>query len=199
MAPGKKKEQDKGFSVNDRRWWLRDDVENMDIPEQPESKLPTFVEDLKARLEEKDRLLQEYIQAHKSSVSDMDEARVRLEKDLQRRLDIENARESEPFLEVQDNLQRLLDSCNSGVAHADLGKGIELTIRHLGDLLAKLGLEPVPTRGAQFDPRTMEALITTEVDEDQDGLVLEEVRPGYLLKEHVVRPAGVRVGVAKRS
>lgn len=199
MAQDKKNEQEKGFSVNDQRWWLKDDADSAGIPEQPESRLPTFVEDLKARLEEKDRLLQEYIQAHKSSVADMDEVRVRLEKDLDRRLDIEKARLAEPFLEVLDNLLRLLASCRSGASQEDLAQGIELTVRHLGDQLAKLGLEPVVTQGAPFDPRTMEALMTTEVGEDQDGQVLEEVRPGYLLKDHVVRPAGVRVGVGKRG
>jgi molecular chaperone GrpE (heat shock protein) len=45
----------------------------------------------------------------------------------------------------------------------------------------------------------MEALMTAEVPEDQDGMVIEEVRPGYKLKEQVVRPAGVRVGVARKG
>jgi molecular chaperone GrpE len=189
--------QPKGFTVNDARWWLRDDVPDEEISKKVDSRRPTFVEELESRLAEKDKLLQEYIQAHKSSIADMGETRERLERDAERRLEIEKARLAEPFLEVVDNLQRLLAACGQGVAMQELSEGVNLLLRQVAEQLGKIGLEPIATYGQRFDPKVMEALMTEKVDEDQDGMVLEEVRPGYKLGDHVVRPAGVRVGVSR--
>jgi molecular chaperone GrpE len=154
------------------------------------------VEELETRLSEKDRTLREYIQAHKSSVADMDEARARLERELDRRLDIERAKLVGPFVDVLDNLMRLRAAAEGS---PEIARGMELVVKQLEEELFEIGLQPVVTAGCRFDPRVMEALMTAEVSEDQDGLVLEEVRPGYLLKEQVVRPAGVRVGVARKG
>lgn len=190
--------QPKGFTVNDGRWWLRDELPEEEIPDKVEARRPAYVEELESRLAEKDKLLQEYIQAHKSSVADMDQARQRIERELDRRLEIERARLAEPFLEVMDNLQRLLAACQQQAPGSELTEGVALLLRQISDQLARLGIQPIPAKGEKFDPRTMEALMTAEVDEDQDNIVIDEVRPGYVLGEHVVRPAGVRVGVARQ-
>jgi molecular chaperone GrpE len=196
MGPGKKKPENKGFTVNDRRFWLKEDADLEDIPDQPESSKPTYVEELEARLAEKDRTLREYIQAHKSSVADMDETRARLERELDRRLDIERARLVEPFVDVLDNLTRLRAAAESS---PEIAQGVELVVRQLADELKKIGLEPIETRDCRFDPQVMEALMTAEVPPERDGMVIDEVRPGYRLKDQVVRPAGVRVGVARKG
>jgi len=196
MGPDKKKPENKGFTVNDRRFWLNEDADLEDIPGQPTGSKPTYVEELEARLAEKEKTLREYIQAHKSSVADMDEVRERLERDLDRRLDIERARLVEPFVEVLDNLTRLRSAAGSS---PEIAQGMELVVKQLADELKKIGLEPIETRDCRFDPQVMEALMTAEVSPEEDGMVIDEVRPGYRLKDQVVRPAGVRVGVARKG
>jgi molecular chaperone GrpE len=196
MAEDQKGPLKRGFTVNDHRFWLKEDAEPGAIPDEPEISKPTYVEELETRLSEKDRTLREYIQAHKSSVADMDEARARLERELDRRLDIERAKLVGPFVDVLDNLMRLRAAAEGS---PEIARGMELVVKQLEEELFEIGLQPVVTAGCRFDPRVMEALMTAEVSEDQDGLVLEEVRPGYLLKEQVVRPAGVRVGVARKG
>ena len=196
MGPGKKKPEKKGFTVNDRRFWLDEDADLENIPDQPESAKPTYVEELEARLAEQERTLREYIQAHKSSVADMDETRARLERELDRRLDVERAKLVEPFVEVLDNLIRLRAAADQS---PQIAQGMDLVVKQLSDELKKIGLEPIETRGCRFDPQVMEALMTAEVPGEQDGMVIDEVRPGYRLKDQVVRPAGVRVGVARKG
>jgi molecular chaperone GrpE len=196
MGPGKKKPENKGFTVNDRRFWLKEDADLEGIPDQPASSKPTYVEELEERLAEKDRTLREYIQAHKSSVADMDETRARLERELDRRLDVERAKLVEPFVEVLDNLTRLRVAAENT---PEIAQGVEMVVRQLADELKKIGLEPIETRNCRFDPQVMEALMTAEVPPEQDGMVIDEVRPGYRLKDQVVRPAGVRVGVARKG
>jgi len=196
MGPGKKKPEKKGFTVNDRRFWLNEEADLDDIPSGARPNKPTYVEELEERLAEKERTLREYIQAHKSSKADMDEARARLERELDRRLDIERARLVEPFVEVLDNLTRLQAAAGDS---PEIAKGMELVVKQLSDELRKIGLEQIETRDCRFDPQEMEALMTAEVSPEQDGMVIDEVRPGYRLKDQVVRPAGVRVGVVRKG
>jgi len=47
--------------------------------------------------------------------------------------------------------------------------------------------------GVEFDPRCHEALGTVERDDLPDQYVAEEIRPGYRLRERLLRPALVRV------
>ena len=70
-------------------------------------------------------------------------------------------------------------------------EGIKLTIKHLQESLREVGVERVKTDGEMFNAETMEA-ITTETGEE--GKVLEELRPGYLLNGKLIRPAQVKVG-----
>jgi Molecular chaperone GrpE (heat shock protein) len=197
MAAETNDEKPKGFTINDRRFWLQEDFDLTKVPDQPSSSKPSFVEDLEKRLEEKDKLLREYIQAHKASVADLDNARARIERELSVRLEIERARLAEPFLEVLDNLTRLRDHCRQ--EPSPLSEGLELIWKQLGEQLKKLGIQPIPTNGERFQPKTMEAMATTPVDEAQDGMVLEEYRRGYTIAERVIRPAGVRVGVRSQG
>ncbi len=190
--------QSPGFTINDRRLWLQENFDPTKVPDQPSSSKPTFVEDLEKRLEENEKLLREYIQAHKSSVADLDNARARIERELSVRLEIERARLAGPFIEVLDNLTRLRDHCCEE-SPSPLFEGLELIWKQLDEQLNKLGIQPIPTNGERFQPKTMEAMATTPVDEAQEGMVLEEYRRGYTIAERVIRPAGVRVGVRSQG
>ncbi len=78
-------------------------------------------------------------------------------------------------------------------------EGLELIWKQLDEQLNKLGIQPIPTKGERFQPKTMEAMATTPVDEAQEGIVLEEYRRGYTIAERMIRPAGVRVGVRSQG
>jgi molecular chaperone GrpE len=191
--------ESKGFTVNDRRWWLDDEKMDSFASDQSQEKKPSFVEKLQEEIEQKNRTLQNYIQAHKESKADMDEARGRLERELERRLDIEKARLAEPFIDVLDSLYRMREALQEAAASETLIEGMSLVVKQLEDRLSRIGIEPVVTSGERFDPVSMEALMTCEVEDEREGLVVQEIRPGYRLGDQVVRPAGVRVGVGKRK
>jgi len=186
------------FTVNDRRWWL-DERDDAAEPEQVDPAKPTYVEQLEEQLAEQDKRLAELQQAHKQVREEMSLVRTRLERDQERRLAVEKARLAEPFVEVIDNLDRLLQACDQQGRNDPLHQGAELVLRQLHERLAGLGLEPIAADGAAFDPNLMEAMATAEVEPEREGRVLDVIRPGYLLGERVVRPAGVRVGVARKD
>jgi molecular chaperone GrpE len=189
--------KDKGFVVRDRRFWLQED--DAEVVSEPARNLPTYVEQLEERLREKEKQLAEYISAHKSSVSDMGEVRARLERDLERQTRLEVVRIVEPLLDTVENLARLLDACSQEAGIEVIAEGIAAVLNQLLLNLQKIGIKPVPTEGQRFDPKTMEALVTSEVPPGQEDLVIEELRPGFMFKDTLIRPAGVRVGVAPRG
>ena len=70
-------------------------------------------------------------------------------------------------------------------------EGIKITIKHLQESLRDVGVEKIQTEDQIFNPETMEALSTSEGEENK---VLEELRPGYSLNGKLLRPAQVKVG-----
>ena len=61
------------------------------------------------------------------------------------------------------------------------------------DVLKKYGLEDIEAEHKEFDPNTMDALMTDNDKDFKDGEVLEVLLKGYRLKDRVIRPASVRV------
>jgi molecular chaperone GrpE len=66
-----------------------------------------------------------------------------------------------------------------------------VAIKHFISELEKEGLKKIETEGKEFDPKSMECI---QVIEGEDGMVLEETRPGFVLYDKVIRPAQVIVG-----
>jgi molecular chaperone GrpE len=63
------------------------------------------------------------------------------------------------------------------------------------EALKKLGLEPIETAGAQFDPHLHQAVERVETSEAPDNTVLGEFQRGYHFKGKFMRPSMVRVAV----
>lgn len=76
-----------------------------------------------------------------------------------------------------------------------LENGYRMGMERLDETLTKLGVQQMDCRGKAFDPRQMCAVEAVAVgDGDQEGQVLEVVRPGYLRAGEVLRMAQVTVG-----
>ena len=93
------------------------------------------------------------------------------------------------LLPVLDNLERALEHKTEA---KDFSSGVELIYRQLQDTLKKIGVDPIATEGAQFDPEWHEAVETAESD-SQENRVLDELQRGYTFKGRLLRPAMVRV------
>ncbi|MGC2697362.1 MAG: nucleotide exchange factor GrpE [Candidatus Angelobacter sp.] len=95
------------------------------------------------------------------------------------------------LLPVIDNFSLALKS--SAATPEDLRKGVELIHKQLQDVLQKLNVQRIPAEGEPFDPRVHEAIEMVESDAAPDHHVLEELQPGYRIKDRLLRPAMVRV------
>ena len=96
----------------------------------------------------------------------------------------------EQFLPVLDNFELALKHDST---LEQMRKGVELIVKQMQEILRQLQVTPVATVGEEFDPRQHEALGAVERDDLPDQHVAEEVRPGYKLRDRLLRPALVRV------
>ncbi len=76
---------------------------------------------------------------------------------------------------------------------AAIADGIRLAHRQVLDVLRTMGVRPMETSGAVFDPRVHEAVEAVRSASAEPGTVVGEVQRGYLLGDEVLRPARVRV------
>ena len=195
-------EEPKGFTVKDRRFWAQGNGEaaggngeGQPPAEEPSPQYPTFVEQLRGELAEKDRQLREYIAAYKEQVvKGIDDTKARLEREQQKEIERLRGRLVGDLLEVLDNLDRSL-SAVPRERHDAFIDGVRLVRDQFLAKLQALGLNPLPALGQRFDPNQHEAIGLIPVTEpEQDGVVMNVVRAGYSFGEKVLRPAVVQVG-----
>jgi molecular chaperone GrpE len=184
------------IKVEDRRFWVRArDSAEADQPELGERRLPTYVEQLQEQLEAARQKLEEARAALRRVQQEADESRQRILRDVEARAQRKAAGLLAPILEAIDGIDFALRTARSAASSEGLLAGLELVRSQLGSRLLELGLERVPTVGAEFDPTIHEAVTTVPVSEaGQAGRVIEEVQAGYRLGETLVRPARVTVG-----
>lgn len=84
-----------------------------------------------------------------------------------------------------------------------LMENLRLMEREFMRVLAKQDVVPIDTQGKTFDPRFHEAVGYEERDTGVEGAIIEEVRRGWVIQGHVLRPSNVRIvrlkPVAKES
>ncbi|HTW23688.1 MAG TPA: nucleotide exchange factor GrpE [Candidatus Baltobacteraceae bacterium] len=151
----------------------------------------SFDEQIQKLLLEKQELMDTLVRRQ----ADFENFRKRVEKE--RHQERHRGAESlvEHILPVLDAFDRALAGSGDG-ANAEYRKGFELIRKQLWDALAKQGLKRVESVGKEFNPHFHHAIETVETSEQPDGVVIDELQPGYLFHERVLRPAMVRVASA---
>jgi molecular chaperone GrpE len=96
------------------------------------------------------------------------------------------------LLPVYDDLARSLEHADSKNSES-LKKGIELVFEKFSRILKELGVERIEAKGKEFDVDYHEALMQKEVDGVPPHTVLEEIEPGYMYKDKVIRHSKVIV------
>lgn len=103
------------------------------------------------------------------------------------------------LVDVLDNFERALESAKSAKDFDAFHQGIELIYQHLGELLAKEGLQSIEAIGRPFDPHQHEAILQVEDQEHPQEMVVDEIQRGYMLGDKLLRPSRVVVSKAKEK
>lgn len=189
---GDDRKQEDEFTVIDKRHFLDPDAVSTDTVVDEKPRYPKYVDELLGRVAETERKFEEKKRQIDEEIS---RARERLETDYQRKLDLEKQKMLLPFLEVLDNLERALAAGLADSKTEGLIQGIEMTADIFRSKLQALGVEPIQLLNKPFDPNFGQAIgVVAVTNEEEDGIVMEEVLRGYLLGEELLRAAQVRVG-----
>ncbi len=129
------------------------------------------------------RLRAEFTNYRRRAETELSQSRARGQADLLRN-----------FLDGLDDLQRVGAWQPESTTVAALVEGVDLVERKFRQALERAGVEVREPVGEEFDPNTMEAMVTVPTDSpDEDYRVQEVFQKGYLFKGHLVRPARVVV------
>jgi len=96
------------------------------------------------------------------------------------------------LLPVLDDFERALKMEGGGTEY---GRGMELIYQRLYETLKKLGLEPISSDVAVFNPHIHHAVEMVDTKDHPDQTILEEYQRGYYFKGRLLRPAMVKVAV----
>ena len=69
--------------------------------------------------------------------------------------------------------------------------GLNLSIQKFLDILKEESVERIEVEDKEFDPNSMECV---SIQAGEENKVLEEVRPGFIMNDRVLRPSQVIVG-----
>jgi molecular chaperone GrpE len=105
------------------------------------------------------------------------------------------------MLSVKDNLERALAAIPEDLRGDERMKGlvagIEATGRELESAFQRHGIARVEAMGKPLDPHLHQAMLEVPHDEAEPGTIVQEMQPGYTIKDRLLRPA--LVGVAKKG
>ena len=96
------------------------------------------------------------------------------------------------LLPVYDDLARSLEHADSKNSES-LKKGIELVYEKFSRILKEIGVEKIEAKGKEFDVDYHEALMQREVEGVPPHTVIEEIEPGYIYKDKVIKHTKVIV------
>jgi molecular chaperone GrpE len=125
------------------------------------------------------------------SQAEFDNARKRLRKEADEAGTRAVARFVKPVLGEIDNLERAIGAATPA-AFAEFASGVSMIHANLQSALRNAGIETVPVEGL-FDPAVHEVIAEKESSDAPRGTILQVHRPGYRLKDQLVRAAQVVV------
>ncbi len=93
------------------------------------------------------------------------------------------------------SLEQVLAYAPTDEKYKDWLAGLRATIMQLEKTMEELGVTKIKSIGEQFDPTRHEAV--EEVAGEEEGKIIKELQPGFLLNNKVIIPAKVAVGKRK--
>lgn len=153
------------------------------------------IKKLKEELASKDKEIEEYKEKIRYNQAELVNYRKRKEEEVTNRLKYANQDLISELILILDNFERAirLDDNNLTDELSKFLKGFKMMYASFDDVLKKYGLEEIEAEHKEYDPNTMEALMTDSDKNYKDGEVLEVLLKGYRFKDRVIRPASVRV------
>ena len=149
-------------------------------------------------------LLQEQLEAAQQDIlyarAETQNVRRRLEKDIADARAYAATGFARDILSVADNLARALDAIPADLKDDERVKGflagIEATAREIDKVFSSHGISRIAAMGLPLDPNQHQAMLEVPSTDAEPGTIVQELQPGYMIKDRLLRPA--MVAVAKK-
>lgn len=145
------------------------------------------------RIAELTKLVEEHQQRFMRAQADFDNFRRRTMKEKEELGQYASMKLIGQLLPVVDNFGRAIDAAKAGGDGESFSKGVDMIFRQLEGVLDAEGLKAMEVVGQPFNPEFHQAIMQVESEEYEEGIVVEEVQKGFMLKDKVLRPAMVKV------
>lgn len=159
--------------------------------EQELKRLQQGIEEEKKRNEEMLTKLK-YLQA------DFENYRRRIDREIKEIEEFSNYNLVKKILPSLDDLEIAIRTSEERGEKGSLVEGVKMAYKNLVSALESEGLRRIDALGKEFDPRLHEAVEKVQGNGDKN-IIIDEIRTGYMFKEHVIRPSLVKVELAKRG
>lgn len=146
-------------------------------------------EELKARSREHDNVHDKYVRAH----AEFENVKKRLERDKADFIKYANESLIFDLLPIIDNLEIAEKHIKEAKDFKAVQSGVDMIQLQIQGFLKDIGLERIKTVGEKFDPHMHEPIETVEAPDKEDGIIVDELKPGYKLNGKLMRPASVRI------
>ena len=133
------------------------------------------------------------------SLAELENQRKRFEKDIKEAIEFGGFNFAKENLVILDNLQRAYISIKNDPVlknNKDLEKflkNIEIIEKDLISIFKKNKIEKIDAINKKFDPNFHQAMTELENDNTEAGTVIQEIQPGYMLGNRLLRPSLVAV------
>ena len=137
------------------------------------------------------------------SLAEIDNQRKRFEKEIQEALEFGGFNFAKENLVILDNLQRAYISIKNDISlknNKDLDKfldNIKIIEKDLISIFKKNKIEKIDTKNKKFDPNFHQAMTEMEDDKVEPGTIVQEMLPGYMFGNRLLRASLVAVSKKK--
>ena len=152
------------------------------------------------RIAELEKALEEANSKALYAAAEIQNVRRRLETEKQQAAHYATTQFARDMLAIKDHLERALDAVSEElradkVASSFLA-GMESTARELEAVFTRHGITRIAALGEALDPHKHQAMMEVPSEDAEPGTIVQEMQPGYMLKDRLLRPA--LVGVARK-
>ena len=174
--------------------------ETQENSEQEQSELDNGNENQEPSTEDKLKETQDKLLR---TLAEIENQRRRFEKETKEAFEYGGFNFARETLAVLDNLQRAYQSIKNDESlkdNKDLNKfleNIEIIEKDLLSIFEKNNIKKIKCLNEKFDPNQHQAMLEIEDEKVEPGTILQEIQPGYFLKDRLLRPSFVAIAKKK--
>jgi len=167
-------------------------------PENEKTTCTNSIADTETSLTEKTKLVETYLSQLRFARADLENLQKHMQKRIEEGVTTEKAKLIMQILTVAEEVDLALDHAKKAQNSSPID-GLEMISKKLWKIISCEGLCSIEAIGKPFNPHRHEAVLEIETGDCPEGMVVQEVRKGYLLNGEVFRPSLVNVSCSPSS